>query len=157
VSGRRVLVAWLLLLLGAGALVASAFLAWQDDLIGLQLRVGYLWQDSGPEAETAVGSVGAALIVLAASALLGGALSFRLLTGAAGVLALAITITYVVHRAMLAEPDEYTAADVLSGSWAGAAGGLLLLAAALLPRPDLSDRVRGAEATSFGHLGGLTG
>ena len=34
---------------------------------------------------------------------------------------------------MLAEPEEYTAANVLSGSWAAAAGGLLLLAAALVP------------------------
>jgi hypothetical protein len=70
---------------------------------------------------------------------------------------LVVTTTYVVHRAMLAEPEEYTAADVMSGSWAGAAGGLLLLAAALMPRPDLSERANDGEATTFGPVGGLTG
>jgi hypothetical protein len=133
VSGRRVLVAWLLLLLGAGALVASALGPWQDGRSGLEVRVGYLWQDAEPEATTAVGSVGAALIVLAASALLGGLLRFRLLIGMAGLLALVVPMTFVLHSAMLAEPEEYTAANVLSGSWAAAAGGLLLLAAALVP------------------------
>jgi hypothetical protein len=133
VSGRRVLAAWLLLLLGAGALAASAFGPWQDSSSALELRVGYLWQDFGPKAETAVGSIGAALLVLAASALLGGILRFRFLIGMAGLLALIVPTMFVVHAAMLAEPEEYTAADVLSGSWGAAAGGLLLLAAALVP------------------------
>jgi hypothetical protein len=133
VSGRRVLVAWLLLLLGAGALIASAFGIWEDGRTGLELRVGYLWQDAGPDADTAVGSVGAALIVLAASAVLGGILRFRLLIGMAGLVALLVPTTFVLHSAMLAEPEEYSAADVSSGTWAAAAGGLLLLAAALVP------------------------
>ena len=48
---------------------------------------------------------------------------------------------YVVHEAMLVEPAEFTAADVLSGPWAAAAGGLLILAAALVPLRREPDRV----------------
>ena len=140
-SGRRTLAAWLPLVLGAGALVTSAFSPWQDGVSGLDLRVGYLWQSAGPAASSSVGSVGAALIVLAASALLGGVLRFRFLTAMSGLIALVVPTMYVVHEAMLVEPAEFTAADVLSGPWAAAAGGLLILAAALVPLRREPDRV----------------
>lgn len=140
-SGRRTLAAWLPLVLGAGALVTSAFSPWRDGVTGLDLRVGYLWQSAGPEASSSLGSVGAALIVLAASALLGGVLRFRFLTAMAGLLALLVPTMYVVHEAMLAEPADFAASDVMSGSWAAAAGGLLILAAALVPVQREPDRV----------------
>ncbi len=88
-----------------------------------------------------MGSVGAALIVLAASALLGGVLRFRFLTAMSGLVALVVPTMYVVHEAMLVEPAEFTAADVLSGPWAAAAGGLLILAAALVPLRREPDQV----------------
>jgi hypothetical protein len=119
-----------LTLIGAGALVVSAFLNWIRDVEGVNLSVRSLWQDNGIELKTGsfVETIGFAMIVLGLVAIVGLAARSGWLSRLAGAVAVAGFVLFAiqVYRANL------DVGDIQIGAWLALAGGIVIVVGGFL-------------------------
>jgi hypothetical protein len=138
----------LLTLLGAGGLIAAAFLNWirSIDALGIELNVKMLWQtEAEPKILTGGGidSVGFVALLLGVVAIIGLLPRIRWLTTVAGALGAAEATLFVVTAARASgyrpAPRTMTVGDIRVGVWLLVAGGVLAIVAAFFgrrrPRP----------------------
>lgn len=119
-----------LTLLGAGALVLSAFMNWVGNVDGVDLNIRSLWQDNAIQLKTGsfVETVGFAAIVLGLVAIVGLAARSGMLSRLAGAVAVAGFVLFAiqVYRADLA------VGDIQVGGWVTLIGGIVVLAGGFL-------------------------
>jgi hypothetical protein len=129
---------WIFTLLGAGGLIAGAFLNWirSLDALGIELNIRMLWQpDVEPKILTGGGldSVGFVALVLGAIAILGLAPRTGWLTSLAGALGVAQATLFLVtaNRAFgyWGPPRTMSVGDIQAGVWLLVAGGLVAFVA----------------------------
>jgi len=119
-----------LTLVGAGALVVSAFMNWIRDVDGVNLNIRSLWQDNAIQLKTGsfVETVGFAVIVLGLVAIVGLAARSGWLSRLAGAVAVAGFVLFAiqVYRANLG------VGDIQVGGWLTLIGGVVVLAGGFL-------------------------
>ncbi len=125
-----------LTLLGAAALVVSAFLEWIRDIEGVNLDIEAFWQRRfGRDTDVFLATVGFAMIVLGLLAIIGLAPRTGLLTRLAGVLGIAGFVLFVIE----VYRSDGDIRDVQVGAWVALAGSVLALAAGFFyPRTEIT-------------------
>ncbi|MET0135471.1 MAG: hypothetical protein ABW215_17975 [Kibdelosporangium sp.] len=126
----RTLIAILATVAGAAAVVYSTFLPWYRDRQGRFIPLNELWNGVTTSTTDMVNSLFVPMVLAAALALVGLAISKRWLMAIGTIIALAVFVAFLGQQLQ----SESLASQFRQGFW-GAAGGVLLLLIGSTARP----------------------